>query len=153
MNFEYPKLNFPPIKLRAKESGSSISAWDVVRRCYVVLTPEEWVRRHVVEMLINQLQIPIPQIIEEYPITLNSQKQRADVVVIDREGAPQLMIECKSYDVKISQATLDQAVRYNSVLRARYIMLTNGLTHHCYERTDDMGGYKALDALPEFVGV
>ncbi len=151
MNLDYPKLNFPPIKLRARQNGSTISVWDVVRRCYVVLTPEEWVRRHVVGMLMEQMKIPAAQIILEYPVVINGQRQRADVVVVDREGQPLLMVECKSYDVKLSQSTLDQAVRYNSVLLARYIILTNGLSHHCYQRTDDMGGYTPLDSLPSLL--
>lgn len=147
-SLNHPKLNFPQIKLRAQHNGNVISVWDIVRRCYIVLTPEEWVRRHVVEMLINQMNIPIAQIILEYPVVLNGQRQRADLVVIDREGCPRLMVECKSYEVKLSQSTLDQAVRYNSILNARYIVLTNGLEHSCYERTDNMGGYTPIDSLP-----
>ncbi|MFI3248815.1 MAG: type I restriction enzyme HsdR N-terminal domain-containing protein [Rikenellaceae bacterium] len=123
--------------------------WDSLRRSYIVLTPEEWVRRHVVEFLISQLQIPPQQIVQEYPVGLNSQRQRADVVVLSRQGEPLMMVECKAYDVKISQGTLDQAVRYNSVLMARYIMLTNGLSHHLYERVDSAGEYRIVRDFSE----
>ncbi len=145
---EYPKLNFPSIKLRARRSGNAISVWDVVRRCYIALTPEEWVRQHLVGMLLGERAVPALQIILEYPIEINGQRQRADVVVIDREGLPQLMVECKSPDVRLSQSTLDQAVRSNSVLKARYIALTNGLEHRCYECIDNMGGYVEIKTLP-----
>ncbi len=106
-------------------------------------------RRHVVSFLSVQLEIPPAQIVQEYPVVLNSQRQRADVVVLSRQGEPLLMVECKAYDVKLSQSTLDQAVRYNSVLSARYIMLTNGLSHHLYENVDNAGGYRVVKDFSE----
>ncbi len=151
MQLPHPKLNFPPINLRVKGSGASIQAWDSLRRCYIVLTPEEWVRRHVVGFLLSELSIPAAQIVQEYPVMVNSQNQRADVVVLSRQGKPLMMVECKSYDVKLSQSTLDQAVRYNSVLLARYVMITNGLSHHIYERIDDVGGYRPLKSFSELI--
>ncbi|MFR9620018.1 MAG: type I restriction enzyme HsdR N-terminal domain-containing protein [Rikenellaceae bacterium] len=138
----------PPIKLRARHRNGVCEVWDELRRCYIVLTPEEWVRRHVVAMFVEQMQIPAAQIIVEYPVALNTQRQRADVVVVDRNAVPLLMVECKSYDVKLSQSTLDQAVRYNSVLCAKYIVLTNGLTHRCYQQSDCAGVYTPIDSLP-----
>ncbi len=149
MQLPHPKLNFPPINLRVKPSKGSIMVWDSLRRSYIVLTPEEWVRRHVVSFLMEELAVPAAQIVQEYPVVLNTQRQRADVVVLSRQGEPVLMVECKAYDVKISQSTLDQAVRYNSVLKARYIMLTNGLSHHLYESLDCEGSYRPLKSLSE----
>ncbi len=149
MQLPHPKLNFPPINLRIKESNTTLQVWDSLRRSYIVLTPEEWVRRHVVDFLISEFSIPFAQIVQEYPVGLNSQRQRADVVVISRQGEAVLMVECKAYDVKLSQGTLDQAVRYNSVLHARYILLTNGLSHHLYERVDGEGGYRVMNNFEE----
>lgn len=123
--------------------------WDSLRRSYLVLTPEEWVRRHLVEFLLSELSIPAAQIVQEYPVKVNSQSQRADVVVLSTSCEVVMMVECKAYDVKLSQSTLNQAVRYNSVLRARYIMLTNGLSHRIYERLDDEGNYRGLSSLSE----
>ncbi len=151
MQNSLPKLNFPTINLRARRHEGSIQLWDTIRKCYIVLTPEEWVRRHVIGFLTSQLAIPPAQIILEHPVLLNGQRQRADVVVINSEGEVKLMVECKAHDIKISQSTLDQAVRYNSVLNAKYIMLTNGLTHHLYEKLNDEGGYRSLNSAEDMV--
>ncbi len=141
-----PKLNFPSVNLRYSEDSKSV--WDDLRRIYVVLTPEEWVRRHVVGYLRDFFGVPPAQILVEYAVKLNGQTQRADVVVIGSDLEPKLLVECKAADVKLSQSTLDQVVRYNSVLSAKYVMLTNGLSHHVYERADESGGYVALKSLP-----
>lgn len=125
--------------------------WDELRKCYLVLTPEEWVRRHVIGFLTSHLNIQPAQIVQEYPVIISDQNQRADIVVIDRNGAPIFMVECKAPEVKINQSTLDQAVRYNSVLEARYLLLTNGVTHHLYERKDSEGGYRTLNSFEEIV--
>ncbi len=145
---EQRRLNLPPIKLKAQRRGESITVWDDLRKKYVVLTPEEWVRQHVISYLIGELNIPPQQIIVEYPVELNGQSQRADIVVVTRSTEPHILVECKAPEVKISQSTLDQAVRYNSILSAKYIMLTNGLTHHLYERISDEGEYRAISNLP-----
>ncbi|MFI3302418.1 MAG: type I restriction enzyme HsdR N-terminal domain-containing protein [Rikenellaceae bacterium] len=144
----YPKLNFPSIKLRAQRSadGRSLMVWSAPRNCYLLLTPEEWVRRHLVEYLTTHFAIATPQIIEEYPIPLNGQPQRADVVVVSG-STPIILVECKAPDVKITRHTLDQAARYNSVLGAKYIILTNGITHLCFEFSD--GKYLALKEFPD----
>ncbi len=145
----YPKLNFPSINLRAQRQNNSDSllVWSSPRNCYLVLTPEEWVRRHLVEYLINSYGLSPMQIIEEYPVSLNGQAQRADVVVV-RGDKPLILAECKSPDIKLSQETLSQAVRYNSVVGARYIILTNGVMHLCFERSQN-GYYSPLKSFPE----
>ncbi|MFI3327829.1 MAG: type I restriction enzyme HsdR N-terminal domain-containing protein [Rikenellaceae bacterium] len=150
---ERAKLNFPDITLRCKEGSSpdsaSLQVWDELRHIYIVLTPEEWVRRHVVGFLKDHLRVPPTQILVEFPVRLNGQMQRADVVVVGGDLAPRLLVECKASEVKLSQSTLDQVVRYNSIVGAKYVMLTNGLSHHIYERLDSSGGYKPLKNLPE----
>ncbi|MFR9624244.1 MAG: type I restriction enzyme HsdR N-terminal domain-containing protein [Rikenellaceae bacterium] len=149
MQRELPKLNFPPIKMRARRSGDAISVWDTLRKSYLLLTPEEWVRQHLNAFLQSHLAVPPLQIALEYPVQLNGQSQRADVVVFDRQGAPTILAECKAPDIKITQSTLDQAVRYNSVLCARYIILTNGLSHHLYEYDNVTKVYCALSSFEE----
>lgn len=145
------KLNFPNIKLRAREAANTISIWDPLRRCYIVLTPEEWVRQHLISFLISSLSIPPTQIILEYPVTINRQNQRADIVVVGRDTTPQILVECKAPDVKVSQQTLDQAVRYNSIVKARYIILTNGINHYIYQKESDEGEYSPLSDLTQIV--
>lgn len=134
------------MKMRARKCDGSISIWDRVRKSYIVLTPEEWVRQHLIEFLISHLSLSEPQIIIEYPVQLNGQNQRADVVVVGQGGRPWILVECKAPEVAIEQSTLDQAVRYNSIVAAQYIILTNGLTHHLYRRVDDEGHYEVISS-------
>lgn len=143
----YPKLNFPPIKLRARESRGRTMVFDRVRSLYVVLTPEEWVRRHAVEFLIGRCGAPLRSVVEEYPVNVNAAAQRADVVVVDAAAQPVALVECKAPDVRITSDVFEQATRYNAVLGARYVILTNGLTHFCFERTED--GYTAMASFPD----
>lgn len=143
-----PKLNFPAIKLRATEQNGHTMVFDTVRNIYVVLTPEEWVRRHLVEFLINSCEVPLRSIIEEYPVYLNGMAQRADVVVMSSEARPLILAECKAADITIGHDTLLQATRYNAVVGAQYIIVTNGLTHYCYELSDQ--GYKQMTCFPKF---
>ncbi|MFI3292362.1 MAG: type I restriction enzyme HsdR N-terminal domain-containing protein [Rikenellaceae bacterium] len=144
----YPKLNFPPINLRAQRQSDSdtLMVWSSPRGCYLVLTPEEWVRRHLVEYLIKGYGVATTDVIEEFPVAINGQSQRADVVVA-KGGKPIILAECKAPEIKLTQETFAQAVRYNSVVGARYIILTNGITHLCFERLHG-GGYEALVSFP-----
>lgn len=141
-----PKLNFPPINLRAMRDKGRVMVFDNIRRMYVVLTPEEWVRRHLVDYLITHCHAPQLSIVEEYPVNINSTAQRADVVVMDNNAQPLALVECKAPDVKIDSAVFEQASRYNAVVKARYIILTNGMEHYCYEFSDK--GYLPLNSFP-----
>lgn len=106
------------------------------------LTPEEEVRRRVVCHLIERLRVPATHIIEEYPVSLNGQPQRADIVVVDGSLKPWLVVECKAPEVALSQAVIDQVVRYNSVVGASQVVVTNGLELQAYSLTEK-GIYKA----------
>lgn len=144
---ELPKLRFPAIRLRGRRVKGQAQVWCAVRGCWLVLTPEEWVRRHLVAYLTEGCGVAPQRIVEEYPVPLNGQAQRADVVVVDGAGRPLLVAECKAAGVELSRATLEQAVRYNSVLGAPYLVLTNGLKHYCYRC--DAEGLHPLDAFPQ----
>ena len=118
-----PKLNFPPINLRAKRDLERTLVFDSVRSMYVVLTPEEWVRRHLVEYLISCCGAPLRSITEEYPVNINSTSQRADVVVMDSSARPLLLAECKAADInfedkKIVSEVFAQATLYNAIVGA-----------------------------------
>lgn len=146
-----PKLNFPSINLHAKEDNGRILVFDSIRKQYVVLTPEEWVRRHLVEYLIEHCGATPQLIVEEYPVNINSTPQRADVVVMNNHTQPLILAECKATEIdfnnkQVVAEVFGQATRYNAVVRARYIILTNGLKHFCFELCD--GTYKALQAFP-----
>ena len=146
---QLPKLNFPAIHLRARRtSNGRTEVFDAVRGRWLVLTPEEWVRRHVIEYLVNWCGVELQRIVTEYPVMLNGQPQRADIVVVGSDAQARMLVECKAADVEISQAVLDQAVRYNSVVGAKYLMLTNGLKLFCYESLGE-GRYAKMTSLPK----
>jgi len=111
-----------------------------------VLTPEEWVRRHLIGFLISHCGAQPMRIVQEYAVAMNGSPQRADVVVVDDRARPLVLVECKAAGIRIDRQVLAQAVRYNSVLGARYVVLTNGLTHYCYECAD--GRYTRMDRFP-----
>jgi hypothetical protein len=144
---DYPTLNFPPIRLRARRSANGrTEIFDAVRGRWLVLTPEEWVRRHVVEYLRSACRFQPQLIVEEHPVNINGMAQRADVVVMGEDMQPLMVVECKEPNVKIGDEVLRQVVRYNSVLRCRYIALTNGLTTYCYEY--DGTKYSPCESFP-----
>lgn len=144
----YPTLNLPSMKLRATRRGSCDYVWDALRGTWLLLTPEEWVRRHVINWLTTNAAVPPTSVMQEYPLTLNGTSQRADIVVVNRNIHPVLTVECKAPDVTIDSAVLDQAVRYNSVICAHYIMITNGLTHYFYS-TEDGIAYSQCTEIPD----
>lgn len=142
-----PKLNFPAIRLRARRQGAQVEIWDALRGQYLVLTPEEWVRQHLVAYLVSHCGAQPGRIVAEYAVALNGQPQRADVVVVDDGGRPLLVAECKAPGVPVNEKVLSQVVRYNSVLGARYVVLTNGRVHYCCECRD--GRYVQLAGFPD----
>ncbi len=143
----FPKLNFPPVRMRACRRDGQVLVWDALRGIRLVLTPEEWVRQHLIGYLVAHCGAHPKRIVQEYPVELNGCAQRADVVVVDDRAQPLVLAECKAPGVRIDGQVMAQAVRYNSVLGARYVVLTNGLTHYCYERFGEE--YRTRDAFPE----
>lgn len=145
----YPKLNFPGCRLRVTRRGADDLVWDPVRGRWLALTPEEWVRRHVLSYLSEFASVPPANISQEHPLEVNGVMRRADVVVTGGDARPVMLIECKAPGVAVCGATLEQAFHYNSVLGARYVMLTNGLDHYIYEVRS--GEYAPLKDFPELV--
>ncbi len=152
---DYPKLNLPPCRLKVARRGGELYVWDPDRGGtssrrggWLVLTPEEWVRRHVLAMLVGQAGVAATSISQEHAVDMNGTSQRADIVVFGADGRLRLLVECKAPGVEIDAAVLDQAFRYNAVLGARHVMLTNGLDHYIYE-VSPAGEYVALTEFPE----
>ena len=136
------KLIFPEISARLKEVDGEKFIWDSIRQMWLLLTPEEWVRQHVIAWLIGYKGIPALRISQEYPVNINGQHQRADIVVIDERAKPYILVECKAPNIEINNEVVMQATRYNAVVKARYILLTNGKKLYCYEFSD--GQYRAV---------
>lgn len=123
------KLNLPDFNFKIKNSENKMLIFDNLRKKYLVLTPEEWVRQHFVHYLISEKKYPISLIAIEKQLTLNTRKKRTDILVFNQLGTPELIVECKAPSVKITQDTFDQIARYNLKLNANYLIVTNGLSH------------------------
>ncbi len=142
-------LSFPPFDYRLKRQGDTPFIYDVIRRRFVTLTPEEWVRQHLVHYLIRHKACPSGLIAIEKEIDLYGRPQRFDVVVYSRQGNPWLLVECKAPSVPLTSRVFDQAFRYNLALAAPYVAVTNGICHHCL-RLDAGAAPVFLDDFPQF---
>jgi hypothetical protein len=143
-------LNFPSYTFRVKNKENRTLIFDGIRKKFVVLTPEEWVRQHVVQFLHQEKKYPVSYINVEKQIKLNGLIKRYDIVVFNSKGELHLLIECKAPEINISQTTFDQIARYNFKLDAKYLMVTNGLTHF-YCKTDlKAEKYQFMKEIPEF---
>jgi predicted type IV restriction endonuclease len=137
-----PQINFPAIDLNLKMVDGQTFVWDFLRGKYLLLTPEERVRRHAIAFLISHCGVQPHSIAQEYPVSLNGTAQRADIVVVDRDLAPVILVECKAPEVNITEQVWSQAVRYNAVVGARYVVITNGLRLFCFEH--NQGQYRPV---------
>jgi len=144
------KLNFPVYSFRFKNSENKVAIFDDIRKKFILLTPEEWVRQHVVQFLLLDKKYPKSYINVEKLIKINNLNKRYDVVVFQPNGEIFLLIECKAPEVSISQQTFDQIARYNLVLKAKYLMVTNGLNHYFCQMDFENEKYVFLKELPEY---
>lgn len=144
------KLNFPNYTFRFKNSENKIAAFDEIRKKFIILTPEEWVRLHTVQYLKVEKLFPLSYINVEKQLLLGKVIKRYDVVVFNSEGGIHLIVECKAPSIKITQATFDQIARYNMNLRAKYLMVTNGLDHFFCRMDYEAEKYIFLEELPPF---
>lgn len=144
------KLNFPNYTFRFKNSENKIAAFDEIRKKFIILTPEEWVRLHTVQYLKVEKLFPLSYINVEKQLMLGKVIKRYDVVVFNSEGGIHLIVECKAPSIKITQATFDQIARYNMNLQAKYLMVTNGLDHFFCRMDYEAEKYIFLEELPPF---
>ena len=143
-------LNFPSYSFRLKNSENKISIFDEIRKKFIILTPEEWVRQHTVQFLIQEKNYPKSHINVEKLVKVNNISKRYDIVVFEPNGAIFILIECKAPEIKISQETFDQIAQYNLNLKAKYLMVTNGLNHYFCQMDFEKEAYLFLPELPEF---
>ncbi|MBQ6062101.1 MAG: type I restriction enzyme HsdR N-terminal domain-containing protein [Prevotella sp.] len=143
-------LNLPsyPIKLSGTREKPAI--FDVLRRKYVALTPEEWVRQHFVHYLLEHKGYPASLLANEVPLRVGDKSLRADTVLYDRLLRPRMVIEYKAPSIRLSQQVLDQANHYNMLLHVGYMVISNGLEHHCYKLSDDRREYQLLPDIPDY---
>lgn len=144
------ELNFPQIPYRLKNTENNLSIFDVIRKKYVALQPEEWVRQHCLYYLIKEKKYPKSLINVEKELHLHGLKKRYDIVVYNSDGTVHLIVECKAPSIAIDQNTFDQIARYNLVLKAAYLMVTNGLDHYFCQMDFNSKSYIFLKDIPKY---
>ncbi|MCX6291774.1 MAG: type I restriction enzyme HsdR N-terminal domain-containing protein [Bacteroidetes bacterium] len=149
----FDKLNFPGYNFKIiidDQNTQSSKVFDIIRRKYVSLTPEEWVRQHLIHFMVHEKGFPKSLIQVEKKILVNNLSRRTDIVVCDRQAKPLLVAECKAPSVKISQETFDQAARYNLSLQVKYFVLSNGKDTFCCIIDHQKQEYRFLEFIPSY---
>lgn len=145
------KLNLPTHDFRIEEAGNG--KWyifDPLRKKNLLLTPEEWVRQHLVQYMICQLNYPKSLIAMERGLTYNALQKRFDILVLNREGGAFFLMECKAPEVPLTQKTIEQVGVYNQKIKAAFLGISNGRKHICLRRDNKSGNYKQINHFPEF---
>ena len=144
------QLNFPGTEFRFKSSENNTRIFDIIRKKFVVLNPEEWVRQHAIHWLIEYKNYPKSHINVEKQLIINGMRKRYDIVVFHSDGSIAILIECKAPNVEITQEVFDQIARYNLRANADYLMVTNGMKHF-FCQIDVVGEkYSFLPQIPDF---
>ena len=136
-----------------KDDGTKKMIFDVIRRKYVALTPEEWVRQHFVHYLIEQLGYPQELLANEVEVTLNGTSKRCDTVLYDRNLKARMIVEYKAPNVDISQQVFEQISRYNFKLKVGWLIVSNGLQHYCCQIDYESGSYRFVEDIPTYVDI
>ncbi|WP_440122215.1 type I restriction enzyme HsdR N-terminal domain-containing protein [Tenacibaculum sp. Ill] len=144
------KLNLPSYTFKLKSNENKTLIFDNLRKKYMVLTPEEWVRQHFVQWLIQEKNYPVSLIAIEKQLVINNLKKRTDIVIFSSDGHPNIIVECKAPHIKITQDTFDQIARYNLKLNADYLIVTNGLQHFFCMLDKEKETYVFLRDIPEY---
>ena len=144
------KLNLPTYNFKLKSSENKTYIFGIIRKRFLVLTPEEWVRQHYVNFLITDKKYPISLVNVEKQLSINNLKKRFDILVFNTKGVPEIIVECKAPNVKITQETFDQIARYNLKLNAKYLIVTNGLVHYFCKMDYENESYIFLREIPDY---
>jgi hypothetical protein len=144
------QLQFPTYSFRFKNSENKVAIFDEIRKKFIIISPEEWVRQHVVQFLLQDKKYPKSHINVEKLLKINNLSKRYDVVVFKPDGNITILVECKAPEVKLTQSTFDQIARYNMTLKADYLMVTNGLNHYFCKMDYEKEKYDFLTELPEY---
>lgn len=142
------RLNLPPFETKIIEKDNSPYIYDILRRKYIALTPEEWVRQHFIHFLTEQKGYPIALLGNEISLNLNGAHRRCDSVLYDRTMRPRMIMEYKAPHVPITQKVFTQIYSYNIVLNVDYLIVSNGLTHYCCKLDYQNRSYTFLKDIP-----
>lgn len=145
-----PQLNLPKVALKTKSVEGTIQVFDVIRKKYFVLTPEEWVRQHFIHYLNTEKNYPMGLMGVEKMVKYNALKTRADIVLYTTEGKAKMIVECKAPNVKITQDTFNQIAKYNFKLKVQFLVVTNGMQHFCCKMDYEKNINCFLEEVPAF---
>lgn len=145
---EQPPLNLPHVDLHLRMIGKILKVFDPLRKKYIALTPEEYVRQHFTAWMTESLGYPASLMSNEVSLNLNDTLRRCDTVVFRSDGTPAVIIEYKAPTVSITQKVFDQIARYNMVLHSRFLIVSNGLSHYCCEMDYENESYRFLPNIP-----
>jgi hypothetical protein len=143
-------LNLPQFEFTFKEEGSKNYIFDEIRKKYLILTPEEWVRQNFIKFLVSQKEYPASLIATEMPFTQNKTDKRSDIVIYNKQGRIIVLVECKSHNVQLTQKVFDQAAGYNLQLNAEVMIITNGISHYCCKPDYENRKWQFLEDIPSF---
>jgi hypothetical protein len=141
-------LIYPTFNVRIKQENNKALIFDEIRKKWIILNPEEWVRQHLLNYLVTAKQVPASLISVEKELDLNNTRKRYDIVVYNSSKQPVLLVECKSPDVKITETALEQTLRYNLILGVNYLLITNGLKQFAIHVENGKG--RILQELPDY---
>lgn len=147
------QLNLPDYPIRLSGTQEHPSIFDILRRKYVALTPEEWVRQHFIHFLINQKNYPATLLANEIKLRVGNKTLRADSMLYDRELRPRMIVEYKAPHIPITQKVFDQISAYNMLLHVDYLVVSNGLQHYCCKMDYDNQKYLFLEDIPDYQNI
>ena len=145
-----PQLNLPKVALKTKSVEGTIQVFDVIRKKYFVLTPEEWVRQHFIHYLNTEKNYPMGLMEVEKMVKYNTLKTSADIVLYTTEGKAKMIVECKAPKVKITQDAFNQIAKYNCQLKVEFLVVTNGMQHFCCQMDYEKNEITFLKEVPEY---
>ena len=147
------QLNLPPYQIRVKETGGRKQIFDILRRKYVALTPEEWVRQHFIHYLIEHKNYPASLLTNEVPLQIGEKRMRADSVLYDNQLHPRIIIEYKAPNITLTQKVFDQITVYNLLLHVDYLIVSNGMTTYICKMDYEKQTYKFLETIPNYENI
>tara|TARA_B110000444_G_scaffold260631_1_gene308379 strand:+ start:9091 stop:9540 length:450 start_codon:yes stop_codon:yes gene_type:complete len=144
------KLNFPNLNLRVKNKENKLFIFDIIRKKWFLLTPEEWVRQHCINFLVFTKNYPKSLINVEKKLLVNGNTKRYDIIVFSKNSQVLILVECKSPKITINQDVFDQIAKYNLTFKSKYLMVSNGLSHYFCLVNYNVKNYSFLSDIPDF---
>ena len=144
------RLNLPPYPIKIQEKGEKRQIFDFLRRKWVALTPEEWVRQHFTHFLVEQKKYPQALLANEVELRIGEKRLRCDTLLYNKELRPRMIIEYKAPTIQIQQKTFDQISVYNLLLKVDYLVVSNGLSHYCCKMDYERQSYQFLEDIPDY---